>query len=96
MKGGKFQRVGNSKEGNKGGNNIKSVVYVQHTLGSSLAKALREEEEIIENATGYKLKIVERAGDSLEGLLHKSNPWSGADCAREKCLLCETKNPPQV
>jgi hypothetical protein len=40
---------------------------------------------------GYRLKIVERAGDSLEGLLHKSNPWSGADCAREKCLLCETK-----
>ena len=37
------------------------------------------------------MKIVERAGDSLEGLLHRSNPWSGVDCARDKCLLCETK-----
>ena len=52
---------------------------------------MREEEEMMERITGYRLKIVERAGDSLEGLLHKSNPWSGADCARERCLLCATK-----
>ena len=37
------------------------------------------------------MKIVERAGDSLEGLLTRSNPWSGVDCARAMCLLCETK-----
>ena len=45
----------------------------------------------MDKITGYKLKVVERAGDSMEGLLHRSNPWSGADCARQKCLLCETK-----
>ena len=74
-----------------GNNNIKSVIFVQQTRGSGLAKKMREEEEMLEKLTGYRLKVVERAGDSLEGLLHKSNPWSGADCAREKCLLCETK-----
>ena len=74
-----------------GKDRIKSVIYVQHTRGSNLAKALREEEEAMDKLTGYKLKVVERAGDSLDGLLHRSNPWSGADCAREKCILCETK-----
>ena len=43
------------------------------------------------NLLAKNLREGERAGDSLEGLLHRSNPWSGTDCAREKCLLCETK-----
>ena len=52
---------------------------------------MREGEEMLEKTTGYKMKIVERAGDSLESLLHRSNPWSGTDCTRDRCLLCETK-----
>ena len=79
-----------AKEG--GGGNITSVLYVQHTRGTQLAKELREKEELLEKLTGYRLKVEERAGDSLEGLLHKSNPWSGVDCQRNRCLLCETKN----
>ena len=70
---------------------MKSVIFVTQTPSSILAKNMREGEEMLERTTGYKMKIVERAGDSLEGLLHRSNPWSGTDCAREKCLLCETK-----
>ena len=70
---------------------MKSVIFVPQTHNSELAKKMREGEDLLEKTTGYKMKIVERAGDSLEGLLHKSNPWSGADCAREKCLLYETK-----
>ena len=56
---------GNQAEGVGGKDRIKSVIYVQHTRGSNLAKALREEEEAVDKITGYKLKIVERAGDSL-------------------------------
>ena len=85
---GKTEKTRNKQVGS---NTTKSVVYVQQTRGSNLAKKMREEEEMLEKLTGYRLKVVERAGDSLEGLLHRSNPWSGADCAREKCLLCETK-----
>ena len=64
--------------GNKSGdkhnkNSSYGVGGKNNTQGSSLAKALREEEEMMEKITGYKLKIVERAGDSLGGLLHKSN-----------------------
>ena len=69
-------KKGNNTEQGKKKNNVKSVIFVPHTQGSKLAKALREEEEMMERITGYRLKIVERAGDSLEGLLHKSNPWS--------------------
>ena len=76
---------------------MKSVIFVPHTPYSTLAKRMREGEEMLVKTTGYKMKIVERAGDSLEGLLHRSNPWSGTDCARDKCLLCETKqNYPRV
>ena len=45
----------------------------------------------MEYLTGYRLKIVERAGMKLENILHKSNPWSGENCERKSCLLCETK-----
>ena len=72
-------------------NKVKSVIFVPQTHNSELTQKMREGDDLLEKTKGYKMKIVERAGDSLEGLLHKSNPWSGADCAREKCLLCETK-----
>lgn len=80
-----------AKAPENGGNKVKSVIFVPHTPGSSLAKDMREGEIMLEKTTGYKLEIVERAGDSLEVLLHRSNPWSAADWAREMCLLCESK-----
>ena len=36
--------------------------------------------------------MVEKAGDKLEDLLTKSNPWQGMDCGRPMCLLCVTKH----
>ena len=59
----------------EGGNKVKSVIFVPHTHGSSLAKSMREGEEMTEKKTGYSLKVVERVGDFLEGLLQRSNPW---------------------
>ena len=38
------------------------------------------------------MKVVERAGKKLEDLLVRSNLWSGKDCERQGCLLCETKS----
>ena len=70
---------------------FKSVLFVPHTNGSILAKKLREAEEMMENLTGYRLKIVERSGLKLEDILHKSKPWQGQDCDRPGCLLCTTK-----
>ena len=53
---------------------------------------MREAEEKLLSLTGYKIKIVERAGTSLEDLQHRADPWKGMDCGREFCLLCATKN----
>ena len=70
---------------------VKAVLFAPYTKNSALAMKLREAEEKLATLTGYKLKIVERAGTKLEDLLTKSNPWQGIDCGRKLCLLCETK-----
>ena len=36
------------------------------------------------------MKVVERAGERLEEILHKSNPWEDSDCQRETCKPCES------
>ena len=61
-------------------------------MGSTLAKRMREAESSLQDMTGYRLKIVERAGTKLEDVLTKADPWQGQECGRPKCLLCMTKN----
>ena len=45
-------------------------MFVSYTVGSELAKRMRDAEETLLEMTGYKLKIVERAGLKLEDILH--------------------------
>ena len=71
---------------------VKAVLFAPYTSGSVLAQELRKAEEKMEELTGYRLKVMERAGQKLSDLLVKSNPWKGLDCWREKCLLCVTKD----
>ena len=40
--------------------------------------------------TSINMKVVERAGDKLEDILCKSNPWDSSDCKRENCFTCES------
>jgi hypothetical protein len=61
---------------------VNAVIFVPQTEHSGLAKTLRENEEEMLKVTGYKLKIVERAGKRLTSMLTKSNPWGGYDCGR--------------
>ena len=76
----------------EGGNKVKSVIFVPHTHGSSLAKSMREGEEMTDKTTGYSLKVVERPEIPWRVCSRDlTHGWSGADCAREKCLLYETK-----
>ena len=70
---------------------VKAVMFVPYTVGSKLAKKMREAENTMQDMTGYRLKIVERAGTKLEDMLTKADPWQGQECGREKCLLCLTK-----
>ena len=66
-------------------------MFVPYTVGSELAKRLREAETKLQDMTGYRLKIVERSGLKLEDMLHKADPWQRQDCGPDRCLLCLTK-----
>ena len=68
-----------------------AVIVVPYTKGAELAKRIRRYEMIAKEQTGWYLKVVEKAGDNLIDLLHRSNPWSGQDCQRDLCLHCQTK-----
>ena len=48
-----------------------------------------EDENELEKMTGYKMKIVEEAGDKLIDMLRATNPWKGEYCGREDCWLCQ-------
>ena len=70
---------------------VKAAMFVPYTPHSKLAMELRELEYELEKIIGYRLKIVERAGNKLEDLLTSSNPWKGKICERQGCMLCESK-----
>ena len=56
--------------------NVKAVMFVPYTVGSILAKQMRDAENTLQSMTGYRLKIVERAGTKLEDILTKADPVS--------------------
>ena len=69
---------------------VMSVLFIQHTEKSELAKRLREKLETLEKVGRMKFKIVEKTGNKLEDLLHRSNAWGDSDCNREDCIMCRT------
>ena len=67
---------------------LEGVMFLPHTENSVLAKRVREKLKMLEGFTRIRLRIVERAGEKLMDLLHKSNPWDKTLCGREDCKLC--------
>ena len=70
---------------------VKGVMFVTHTHHSELAGEFRETENKLEEMTDMRLKMVEKAGTKIGDILTDGDPWSGQDCSRETCWLCETK-----
>ena len=68
-----------------------AVMFVPYTEGAELAKRVRKYEAAEKEISGWFFKIVERGGDSLVDLIHRSDPWSGEDCRRDHCKSCWTK-----
>ena len=67
-----------------------SVLFVQHTPRSELAKRIRNKLEAFEKLGSLKYKVVEKTGVKLEEILHKSDAWNDRDCGRADCLLCSS------
>ena len=72
----------------KGEIEAKAVLFVQNTKDSVLANQIRDMIQKLKPWTGINLKVVERAGDKIQDLLHKSNPWEDQDCERKSCHTC--------
>ena len=68
----------------------KSVLFVQHTPDSGLAKSMRKVLNDLKPWTNISVKVVERAGERIQDILHKSDPWGNRDCERGNCKVCET------
>ena len=69
-------------EPGRGTSQIKSVMFCPFTVRGELAKQLRQEEEIVERFTGYRVTVVEQVGDKILARLHTSNPWRGEHYGR--------------
>ena len=69
---------------------IEGVIFIQHTEHSTLARNIRCRLQELEKNGKIKIKIVERAGEKLVDLLHRSDAWSNRDCDRLDCLICES------
>ena len=69
---------------------VKAAMMVPHTKNSEMAKRIKASEFSMEEISGWRMKIVEKAGIKLQDMLTSSDPWSGEDCGRD-CMLCTTK-----
>ena len=64
----------------------KSVIFVPSTPNSELLNKMKEKIE----ESGIKIKLVEKAGRSLGGILRTSDPKKQRKCNRTNCPVCTT------
>ena len=59
---------------------------MQHTLHSELKRTKNNWLKYLEKIGVSRIKLVERTGDKLVDLLHKSDAWGDKDCGRSDCF----------
>ena len=64
-----------------------TVVFVPSTKGSLLIKSLREDEDKMEELTGFRVKYQEAGGSVLSNAFNK-NLGAGKECGRKECPVC--------
>ena len=83
---------GERKEKSKQKEEPEVVVFIPHTPEGILKRRLQERDQKMVDAMGMrKVKFVERGGQSLQGILSRSNPWREKDCGGKDCLVCQTE-----
>lgn len=65
-----------------------TVLFVPCTPRSTLARRLKEVEARGGDDRKWRVKIVEKGGQTLRSQLSKSNPWTGKTCGKAKCFPC--------
>ena len=66
---------------------VRGVFFVPHTENSVLAKRIRDKLKAFEEISTIRVKLVERTGEKLCDILHKSNPWEAINCQRDDCVF---------
>ena len=63
-----------------------SVLFVPATRNSKL----KQNYQHVIRKSGFRVKVVERAGKTLKSQLQTSNPFRANNCGREDCFVCTT------
>jgi hypothetical protein len=61
-----------------------SVIFVEATPKAEFKKKVQS----VVKRHGVKMKVVERVGTTVKGLLQRSNPFGTMGCGRQKCCIC--------
>ena len=59
-------------------------MFVEPTPGSELKRRVQG----IVKRHGMKIKIIERVGETIKGILQRSNPFGSMPCERNDCPIC--------
>ena len=54
---------------------VRGVLFLPFTENSELARRVRERLKQLEEISSLRVRVVERTGEKLVDLIHKSNPW---------------------
>ena len=68
---------------------VRTVLFVEQTPRGELAAKMRELVSRLEPLLGFKIKIAERCGKTLQSQFPLNNLWGGTKCGREDCTTCE-------
>ena len=66
------------------GGKYESVMFIEPTPHSEFKKRVQS----VVKKYGMKIKVVERVGETIKGVLQRSNPFGRQPCEREDCPIC--------
>ena len=72
------------------------MVFVEQTPNGELARRVRETLCRLEPTMGFRVKVAERAGQTIGSKLPLTSLWDGAKCGRKDCTTCEQKGGEQL
>ena len=65
-----------------------TVLFVEYSKDGELASSMKELTKRLSEVTGFKVKVVERAGGALRDQFPTTTLWDGSSCDRMDCTTC--------
>ena len=77
------------REWYKEDNKYDSVMFVQPTENSLLRRKIQE----IARKNKVRVKVIEKAGQTVKKVLQRSNPFEKRGCGKDECMVCQVGKP---